>query len=59
MTVASWKTQTYGCVQSLLFNNPHRVIRYLVRAEGGGWEERGQRPADLPHAPRSRAPPEP
>ena len=33
MSTANWKTQTYGCVQSLLFNNPHRVVRYLVRGE--------------------------
>ena len=37
MAIANWKTQPYGCVQSLLFNNPHRVVRYLVRDEQGGW----------------------
>ena len=47
MTIANWKTQAYGNVQSLLFNNPHRVIRYLVADERGGWQERGQRPAPV------------
>jgi quercetin dioxygenase-like cupin family protein len=47
MTVASWKTQAYGCVQSLLFNNPHRVIRYLVRDGQGGWQDRSQQPAPV------------
>jgi quercetin dioxygenase-like cupin family protein len=47
MSIANWKTQVYGCVQSLLFNNPHRVIRYLVRDEQGGWQDRGQRPAPV------------
>ena len=47
MTVANWKAQAYGCVQSLLFNNPHRVIRYRVRDEHGGWQDRSQRPAPV------------
>ena len=47
MTIANWKTQAYGCVQSLLFNNPHRVIRYRVRDEHGGWQDRSQRPAPV------------
>jgi mannose-6-phosphate isomerase-like protein (cupin superfamily) len=47
MTVANWKTQAYGCVQSLLFNNPHRVVRYLVADEHGRWQDRSQRPAPV------------
>jgi hypothetical protein len=31
MTIGNWRTQVYDCVQSLLFNNLHRVIRFLVR----------------------------
>jgi quercetin dioxygenase-like cupin family protein len=58
MTIANWKTQTYGCVQSLLFNNPHRVVRYLVRAEGGGWEERSLRPAPVRRLFETEAPAE-
>ena len=37
MTVANWKTLSYKDIQSLLFNNPHRVIRYLVH-DGEGIE---------------------
>jgi quercetin dioxygenase-like cupin family protein len=47
MSIANWTTQAYGCVQSLLFNNPHRVIRYLVRDSAGGWQDRSQRPAPV------------
>jgi quercetin dioxygenase-like cupin family protein len=45
--IANWKTQTYGRIQSLLFNNPHRVIRYLVPDAQGGWRERHERPAPV------------
>jgi quercetin dioxygenase-like cupin family protein len=58
MAVASWRTQAYGCVQSLLFNNPHRVIRYLVRDEQGGWQDRSQRPAPVRRLFETEAPPE-
>src|SRR5436305_3930115 len=58
MTVASWKTQAYGCVQSLLFNNPHRVIRYQVRDEEGRWHDRSQRPAPVRRLYETEAPPE-
>jgi mannose-6-phosphate isomerase-like protein (cupin superfamily) len=55
---ANWKTQVYGCIQSLLFNNPHRVIRYLVRDDHGGWQDRGQRPAPVRRLYETEAPPE-
>jgi quercetin dioxygenase-like cupin family protein len=58
MTVANWKTQVYGCIQSLLFNNPHRVIRYLVRDEAGGWQDRSQRPAPVRRLFETEAEPE-
>ena len=35
MTIANWKTQVYGVVQSLLLNNPHRVAGMMVRAADG------------------------
>jgi len=47
MSLANWKTQPYGCIQSLLFNNPHRVIRYLVKDEQGRWQDRSQQPAPV------------
>ncbi len=58
MTVASWRTQAYGCVQSLLFNNPLRVIRYLVRNDAGEWEDRGRRQAPVRRLFETEAPPE-
>jgi quercetin dioxygenase-like cupin family protein len=58
MTVASWKTQAYGCVQSLLFNNPHRVIRYLVRDGQGGWQDRARQPAPVRRLFETEAAPE-
>jgi quercetin dioxygenase-like cupin family protein len=58
MTIANWKTQSYGCVQSLLFNNPHRVIRYLIRDGSGAWQGRSQRPAPVRRLFETEATPE-
>jgi quercetin dioxygenase-like cupin family protein len=58
MTIANWKTQVYGCVQSLLFNNRHRVIRYRVRDEKGGWQDRSERPAPVRRLFETEAPAE-
>lgn len=58
MTIANWATQAYGCVQSLLFNNPHRVIRYLVRSAAGNWEDRSQRPAPVRRLFETETPPD-
>src|SRR6516162_6378163 len=58
MSKANWTTQAYGCIQSLLFNNPHRVIRYLVRDEHGGWRDRSLRPAPVRRLFETEAPPE-
>jgi len=58
MTIANWKTQVYGCVQSLLFNNPHRVVRYRVRDEQGDWIDRSERPAPVRRLFETEAPPE-
>jgi mannose-6-phosphate isomerase-like protein (cupin superfamily) len=58
MTIANWKTQAYGCVQSLLFNNPHRVIRYLVPDDKGGWRDRGEQPAPVRRLYETEAGPE-
>ena len=40
MHIANWKTQCFNVVQSLLFNNPHRVILNLVRGEDGERRDR-------------------
>jgi mannose-6-phosphate isomerase-like protein (cupin superfamily) len=58
MTIANWQTQAYGCIQSLLFNNPHRVIRYLVPDGQGGWHDRSERPAPVRRLFETEAPPE-
>jgi mannose-6-phosphate isomerase-like protein (cupin superfamily) len=58
MSIANWKTQSYGGVQSLLFNNPHRVIRYLVRKEQGAWQDRSERPAPVRRLFETEAAPE-
>ena len=42
MTVANWKTQPYNNIQSLLFNNPQRVIEYQVRDANGQWRNRAE-----------------
>lgn len=47
MAVANWKTQAYNVIQSLLFNNPHRVIEYRVRGEDGRWHNRADQPAPV------------
>ncbi len=58
MAIANWKAQAYGCIQSLLFNNPHRVVRYLVRDAQGAWQDRSQRPAPVRRLFETEAPPE-
>jgi quercetin dioxygenase-like cupin family protein len=58
MSIANWTTQAYGCVQSLLFNNPHRIIRYLVRDERGAWQDRSERPAPVRRLYETEAAPE-
>jgi quercetin dioxygenase-like cupin family protein len=42
----------------LLFNNPHRVIRYLVRNEHGAWQDRSERPAPVRRLFETEAAPE-
>lgn len=47
MSLANWKTQPYNVIQSLLFNNPHRVIEYSVMDETGKRINRADRPAPV------------
>ncbi len=42
MMPANWKTQPYNVIQSLLFNNPQRVIEFRVRQPQGGWRNRAE-----------------
>lgn len=56
--LANWKTQVYNVVQSLLFNNPHRIISYRVRDERGEWRNRADMPAPVRRLYETEAPPE-
>ena len=47
MTLANWRTQSYNVIQSLLFNNPDRVITYQVQDSEGRWQDRAQQPAPV------------
>ncbi len=47
MPIANWKTQPYNVIQSLLYNNPDRVIEYRVRDESGQWRNRSDEPAPV------------
>lgn len=47
MAKANWKTQPFNVIQSLLFNNPDRVIEYSVRDENGDWKNRADDPAPV------------
>ena len=58
MPIANWKTQSHNLVQSLLFANPHRVTRMLVRNEKGERQERSEIPAPVLRIYETDAPPE-
>ncbi|MCH2126597.1 MAG: cupin domain-containing protein [Pirellulaceae bacterium] len=47
MPVANWKTQSFNVIQSLLYNNPDRVIQYKVRDTDGNWVDRSSQPAPV------------
>src|SRR6056297_2283746 len=47
MPIANWKTQPFNVVQSLLYNNPYRVIRYDVQDAAGQWVDRAEQPAPV------------
>lgn len=58
MSHANWKTQVYGVIQSLLFNNLHRVIEYSIRDENGHWTDRAKQPAPVRRMYETETPPE-
>ena len=47
MPLANWKSQVYGVIQSLLFNNPHRVVSHRLRDEQGHWRDRSEMSAPV------------
>lgn len=55
--LANWRTQVYNVTQSLLFNNPNRVIRFLVRDAEGRWRDRAGFPAPVRRLYETEAPP--
>ncbi len=58
MSKANWKTQAYNNIQSLLFNNPRRVVEYQVQDEHGQWRNRADEPAPVVRLYEREAPPE-
>ena len=58
MPVANWKSQVYNVVQSLLYNNPHRVIQYRVKNTEGKWRDRADTPAPVRRLYETEAPAE-
>src|SRR5438045_8684769 len=58
MSIANWKTQAYNVIQSLLFNNPRRVIAYRVRDAAGQWQNRADQPAPVRRLYETEASPE-
>lgn len=58
MSKANWKTQPYNVIQSLLFNNPERVIEYHVKDANGHWRNRADNPAPVRRLYETETPPE-
>jgi len=58
MAVANWRSQVYNVIQSLLFNNRHRVISYHVQDEQGNQQDRAAQPAPVRRLFETEAPPE-
>jgi len=47
MPVANWKTQVYNTIGSVLFDNPNRVVHFMVRDDEGNWRDRSELPAPV------------
>jgi mannose-6-phosphate isomerase-like protein (cupin superfamily) len=58
MPKANWTTQPYNVIQSLLFNNAHRVIEYHVKDAEGNWRNRAEDPAPVRRLYETETPPE-
>ena len=58
MTLANWKTQSYNVIQSLLFNNPQRVVEFHVRRSDGRWRNRAETPSSVRRLFETEAPAE-
>ena len=58
MSVANWGSQCYNVIQSLLFNNPNRVIAYRLRDDEGSLRDRSELPAPVRRLYETEAPEE-
>ena len=58
MSVANWRSQCYNVIQSLLFNNPNRVIAYRLRDDEGSLRDRSELPAPVRRLYETEAPEE-
>ncbi len=58
MSIANWKTQPYNVIQSLLFNNPNRIVEYRVVDAEGRVRDRADVPAPVRRLYETEAPPE-
>jgi mannose-6-phosphate isomerase-like protein (cupin superfamily) len=60
--ISNWRQQAYdllgGITGSVLFNNPVRVVRFLVRQPDGSLRDRGELPAPVRRLADTSPPPE-
>lgn len=47
MSISNWRQQAYNVIGSVLFNNPHRTVRFMVPDEKGGRIDRTLLPAPV------------
>lgn len=47
MSISNWRDQAYNVIGSILFNNPHRTVSFMVPDEEGGLVDRSVRPAPV------------
>lgn len=47
MSISNWREQVYNVIGSILFDNPVRSVRFLVRDEGGSLRDRRELPAPV------------
>jgi quercetin dioxygenase-like cupin family protein len=47
MPISRWQQQAYHVIGSVLFNNPHRTVRFMVRDAEGQLRDRAEQPAPV------------
>jgi mannose-6-phosphate isomerase-like protein (cupin superfamily) len=47
MPVTNWREQVYNIIGSILYNNPVRTVRFMVRDEEGRLRDRSELPAPV------------